>query len=50
MTLLSAALYAVCWFSQNSYLGTISFQTFLRSILPKFVQSKGFIAIVHDLA
>nr|XP_016934886.1 RNA polymerase II-associated protein 1 [Drosophila suzukii] len=50
MTLLSAALYAVCWFSQNCYLGTSSFQTFLRSILPKFVQSKGFIAIVHDLA
>nr|XP_017006456.2 LOW QUALITY PROTEIN: RNA polymerase II-associated protein 1 [Drosophila takahashii] len=50
MTLLSAVLYAVCWFSQNSYLGTTSFQTFLRSILPKFVQSSGFIATVHDLA
>ncbi|XP_017128354.1 RNA polymerase II-associated protein 1 isoform X1 [Drosophila elegans] len=49
MTLLSAALYAVTWFSRNGYLGTTSFQPFLRSILPKFVQSSGFIASVHDL-
>ncbi|XP_016992138.2 RNA polymerase II-associated protein 1 [Drosophila rhopaloa] len=50
MTLLSAALYAVSWFSRSGFLGTTSFQPFLRSILPKFVQSSGFIAIVHDLA
>nr|ACV53878.1 GH25610p [Drosophila melanogaster] len=49
MTLLSAALYAVGWFSRNSLLGTTSFLPFLRSILPKFVQSSGFIACVHDL-
>ncbi|KAH8386079.1 hypothetical protein KR200_000896 [Drosophila serrata] len=50
MTLLSAALYAVSWFSRNGYLGPNSFQPFLRSILPKFVQSSSFIASVQDLA
>ncbi|XP_017043224.1 RNA polymerase II-associated protein 1 [Drosophila ficusphila] len=50
MTLLSASLYAVSWFSRNGFLGITSFQPFLRSILPKFVQSSGFIASVHDLA
>ncbi|KAH8246287.1 hypothetical protein KR038_011156 [Drosophila bunnanda] len=50
MTLLSAALYAVSWFSRNGYLGPSSFQPFLRSILPKFVQSSSFIASVQDLA
>ncbi|XP_017071605.1 RNA polymerase II-associated protein 1 [Drosophila eugracilis] len=49
ITLLSAVLYAVGWFSRNSYLGTSSFQPFLRSILPKFVQSSAFIAAVHDI-
>ncbi|EDV38804.1 uncharacterized protein Dana_GF24984 [Drosophila ananassae] len=50
MTLLSAALYAASWFSRNGYLGTTSFQIFLRSILPKFVQSPSFVACVQDLA
>ncbi|KAH8251002.1 hypothetical protein KR026_004092 [Drosophila bipectinata] len=50
MTLLSAVLYAASWFSRNGYLGTTSFQTFLRSILPKFVQSPSFVACVQDLA
>ncbi|KAH8296600.1 hypothetical protein KR054_008495 [Drosophila jambulina] len=49
MTLLSAALYAVSWFSRNGYLGPTSFQPLLRSILPKFVQSSSFITSVQDL-
>ncbi|KAH8380353.1 hypothetical protein KR009_010175 [Drosophila setifemur] len=50
MTLLSASLYAVAWFSRNALLGSSCFQTFLHSLLPKFVQSSSFVACIQDLA
>ncbi|XP_034656866.1 RNA polymerase II-associated protein 1 [Drosophila subobscura] len=50
LTLLSAALYAVSWFSRNGYMGTAAFQPFLRSILPQFVRSPCFVACVRDLS
>ncbi|KAH8274952.1 hypothetical protein KR018_002554 [Drosophila ironensis] len=49
MTLLSGALYAVSWFSRHGYLGPSAFQPLLRNILPKFVQSPGFVACVQEL-
>ncbi|EDW18015.1 RNA polymerase II-associated protein 1 [Drosophila mojavensis] len=49
LTLLSALLYAVGWFSRHSYLGTASFPQFLRKILPEFVCSAGFVACVQQL-
>ncbi|XP_064547522.1 RNA polymerase II-associated protein 1 isoform X2 [Drosophila montana] len=50
LTLLSALLYAVGWFSRHGYLGAASFQQFLRKILPEFVCSAGFVACVQQLA
>ncbi|XP_030572712.1 RNA polymerase II-associated protein 1 isoform X1 [Drosophila novamexicana] len=50
LTLLSALLYAVGWFSRHGYLGAASFQQFLRKILPEFVCSTGFVACVQQLA
>ncbi|XP_046867781.1 RNA polymerase II-associated protein 1 [Drosophila willistoni] len=49
LTLLSTSLYAVKWFASHSYVGRAGFPLFLRSILPNYANSSGFIACAQQL-